>query len=68
MATEAKNVHDIVDEIIKDPTIDKLLDRHPKTLKWPDDYMAMVMAQRRNRAMFIQSDAEKRSKRRNPDA
>lgn len=59
-----QDVHDILEKIIEDPTIDKLMQKHPARMAWPEDYLAMVQAQRRMRAMFIQHDSEKKSKRR----
>lgn len=55
---------EIMDEAIKNVTLDRFLDRHPSTLTWPDDFMAMLKIERQNRAQFIAGDIEKREKKR----
>lgn len=52
----------IMDEVIEHVTLDKFLNRHPKTLKWPEDYVQMVKLEREKRAMFITAQQEKKDK------
>lgn len=61
MSEQVKNVHEIMDEMVKRPTLDQLLDRHPSTLKFPEDYVPHVDELRRQRAMFIKSEQEKKA-------
>ena len=64
-----KDIHAIIDEVVEHPTLDRFLDRHPGTLKFPEDYQHMVeKVLRPERAMFIKSEQEKKSKKENPDA
>lgn len=51
---------DIMDQAIKEPTLDLFLDRNPKTLNFPDDYAAMVKVLRRQREIFITADAKRK--------
>ena len=44
------------------PTLDIFLDRNPKTLKWPSDYIAMAKVLQERRAMFIKADETKKEK------
>lgn len=57
-------VDEIMSEVVKEPTLDRFLDRHPSTLIWPDDYLEMLKQQRADRAQFIAGDIEKREKKR----
>ena len=57
-----KPVEEIVAETTQVPTLDPYLDRHPSTLKFPEDYMHMVDVLRQQRAQFIQLEQEKKDK------
>ena len=57
-----KTIHDHIDTIIEHPTLDRFLDRHPRTMKYPEDYKALVEVLRRDRARFIQAESEKKVK------
>lgn len=60
--TEEKDVHAIMDEVILHPTLDKFLDRHPRTLEFPKDYEALIAKLRADRAQFIKGEIEKKAK------
>lgn len=55
------DIHAIMDNVIKYPTLDKYLDRHPRTLT-EDDYRNLIRGLRAERAQFIKADSEKKSK------
>ena len=56
-----KTANELMDEVVKHPTLDRFLDRHPPTLSMQDFY-ELVVNLRRERAQFIQNDAEKKEK------
>lgn len=45
-----------------DNPIDRVMRADPRTLKWPDDYKAVVLALREKRALFIKGEAAKKDK------
>lgn len=55
------DIHEIVDEIAKRPTLDEFLDRHPRTLT-DDDFRKLISNLRADRAMFIKGEIEKKDK------
>lgn len=58
-----KEILDITSSSIKDLTLDTYLDRHPSTLKFPEDYYAMVVnVLRPERARFITAQEKKKEK------
>ncbi len=57
-----KTANEIMDEVVKHPTLDLYLDRNPSTLKWPKDYMAMIEMERKARATFFIKEQEKKAK------
>lgn len=57
-----QTIHEQIDKIVEHPTIDGFLDKHPRKLNFPDDYKALIEVLRRDRARFIQSEAEKKAK------
>jgi hypothetical protein len=61
MAEELKTGHEMMDEAIKEPTPDKLLDRNPhnKGNPWTrEDTVKLVKQFRREREMFIDAQAK----------
>ena len=58
-----KEILDITSTSLKDLTLDTYLDRHPSTLKFPEDYQAMVVnVLRPERARFITTQEKKKEK------
>lgn len=58
-----KEILDITSTSLKDLTLDTYLDRHPSTLKFPEDYQAMVVnVLRPERARFITAQEKKKEK------
>lgn len=55
---------DIMDEAIKEPTLDRFLDRYPKKNTW-DDYNAAVILLQKKRALYIAAKAERKDKKAN---
>lgn len=55
------DIHAVVDEIVKHPTLDEYLDRHPSTLT-ETDYLKLINNLRADRAMFIKGEIEKKEK------
>lgn len=57
-----KTANEHIDEVRKVNTLDVLLDRHPSTMKWPEDYVAMIEVERKNRALWIKAQEDKKTK------
>ena len=57
----SEDIHAIIDQVIEEPTLDKFLDRHPRTLS-EEDFINMCRRLRAERAQFIKADSEKKSK------
>lgn len=67
--TEKKTGPELIDEVSQINTLDVLLDRHPNTMKFPEDYEYMVKVERANRARWITAqEAKKLKKELGPEA
>lgn len=57
-----KMVDQIMEEATGDVTLDTFLDRHPSTMKFPEDYVKLSEVLRKQRAMFIDAQEKKKAK------
>lgn len=57
-----KTALEVMDEAVKSPTLDELLDRLPSTMKWPEDYEQLVRTSRADRALFNIKQEKKSAK------
>jgi hypothetical protein len=53
---------EIAAEVVKDVTLDTFLDRHPSTLKFPEDYEKLVVTLRSQRAQWVTAQEKKKAK------
>ena len=56
-ADSSKTADDFVDEMIKEPSLDRFFDIHPERLT-DDDFRQFIAQQRRERARFIEKDSK----------
>jgi hypothetical protein len=52
----------IMDEAVKEPTLDRFLDGNPKVINSDDDYVQLAEILRKKRAMDIKAEAKKKAK------
>lgn len=57
----------LVEKITENPTLDRYLDRHPTTLKFPDDYREIVKVARMQRALYIKGKEDRKAAKRDAE-
>ena len=58
MTDAPKTGPEIIDEMVKEPTLDTFLDRNPRTMT-DEDLRQFIELQRRNRAAYIEKEQSK---------